>query len=201
MPTPEVILIGGPPGAGKTSLGRALAAHLGYASVTGDDLATAARAVADPTAHPELSLMRGIGHQRYFTETPPEIQIADAGRLEETMWPIIERVVATHLREGDPIVIDWWLLSPRRVADLREPRVGSLWLHIDHHALEERERSNADFWEGSAHPETMFASFMARSLWRNSLVADEASTLGLPVLHQSGHASVDDLVAAAKCSW
>jgi Zeta toxin len=42
---PKVILVGGCPGAGKTTLGRAIAARLGYASLTIDDLLGAARAI------------------------------------------------------------------------------------------------------------------------------------------------------------
>ena len=45
MGNAKVILIGGPPGAGKTTLGRAVAARLGVVSLTIDDLFLAAKAI------------------------------------------------------------------------------------------------------------------------------------------------------------
>ncbi|MFQ5968817.1 MAG: hypothetical protein ACE5MI_14630 [Acidimicrobiia bacterium] len=38
---------------------------------------------------------------------------------------------------------------------------------------------------------------MERSLWRNELVASQAREEGMPVIHQSGDETVEDLVAAA----
>jgi len=44
----EVIVMGGAPFAGKTTLAKRLAVHRGYALVTIDDLGTAVRAVTTP---------------------------------------------------------------------------------------------------------------------------------------------------------
>lgn len=141
--------------------------------------------------------MRPSGHTRYFTETSGDRLIADAIALEETMWPAIDRVIASHATIGAPNVLDWWLFSPERVAAL-DGDIASIWLHVDPDTLEERERTlNADFFAQSSDPEQMLAHFMRRSLWRNQLVASQARDLGMPVLHQSGAETVDDLIAAA----
>lgn len=190
------LLIGGAPGAGKTSLGRAVAARMGIASVSGDDLAIVARQFTDEQSHPALHLMRNGGPQAYFTIGPPEKLIADAQTLADIMWRPIERVIARHLAIGSAFVLDWWLLSPRVVADLDQRGVRSVWLHVDAVELERRERSNPDFFAGSADPDRMHRNFMHRSLWWNSLVAAQAERSGLPVLHQDGGRSVDELVDA-----
>ncbi len=194
MSDPTVLLIGGPPGAGKTTLARAVAAELGWASTTGDDLAIAVRAVTDPVSHPELHPMPGGDHRAYFTEGPPERLLADAMALASTMWPVVERVVRSHLASAAPLVLDWWLLSPTQVASSGLP-VASAWLHVDPRVLDGRERSLVSFREGSVDPERMHANFMARSLWRNDLVVREATAADLPVIHQDGTRSVPDLVA------
>ncbi len=54
----KVFLIGGAPGAGKTTLGSALAARLGITSLSIDDLKTAALAITTPETHPKLHVMR-----------------------------------------------------------------------------------------------------------------------------------------------
>jgi 2-phosphoglycerate kinase len=191
-----VLLIGGPPGAGKTSLGRAVAAELGFGSLTVDDLVVAGRALTTEETHPALHPMRGRGHTRYFTETSAEQLIRDAVALEEAMWPALTRVIRSHVTAETPTSLDWWLLSPVRVSGLGEAGVTSVWLHVAPDVLEARERRNADFLAGSSDPERMFSHFMARSLWRNELVAAQAREVGMPVLSQTGGETVEDLVVA-----
>lgn len=193
-PQIPVILIGGPPGAGKSTLGRALASHLGYSSLTADDLLVAEGALTTEESHPAFHLMSEIGHVRYFTEMPVEKLIADALGQEEAMWKVIERVIRSHVNNGAPVVIDWWLLRPVSVADLDEDRLCSVWLHIDPDALWTRERANTDWMKASSAPDRMLANFMHRSLWRNDLVFTEAADLGLPLLDLTGDESVEDLV-------
>ena len=193
----RVILVGGPPGAGKTTLARSIPGRIGFASTTVDDLVTTARLTTSPQTHPALHAMAGVGHLQYFTAGPPERLIADAEHLSETMWPIIDRIVQRHISSNNPVVLDWWLFSPRAVSHVADPHVGSLWLNIDPDALDRREWATTEFREGSADPERMHANFMERSRWRNELVAAQAAEFGLPLLHQPGDTSVEDLTDAA----
>lgn len=194
MNSVDVLLIGGSPGAGKSTLGRAIASESGYASLTVDDLVIAARALTTADSHPELHLMPRGGHLSYFTDGPKEKLVADAVAQEEAMWPALEQIISSHISSKSPIVLDWWLLDPRRVAALADQRVASVWLYIDPMALWERERQNTDWMDGSSDPERMLANFMHRSLWRNDLVANQAEAAGLPVLHLTGEESVESLV-------
>ncbi|MDJ0954758.1 MAG: hypothetical protein QNJ81_13865 [Acidimicrobiia bacterium] len=197
MAVPDVILIGGPPGAGKTTLGRALGARLGYGSTTVDDLSIAARWFSTPESHPSLHVMESGGHTTYFTDSSVERLVSDAEALSEEMWPAIERIIRSHLTLKGPVVLDWWLFSPKVVATLGD-QVGSIWLWVEPTELERREQELAPpFVEGSADPERMMANFMARSLWRNDLVRAEAGTHGLPVLIQDGSKDVEVLVDEA----
>ena len=191
-----VVLVGGPPGAGKSTLGRRLAQRLGYGALSVDDLAAAMRSVTDAARHPGLFLQPD-GHLRYFTDSSPDQLIADALRQEEVLWPAVERVIRTRLGKGDGVVIDGWLLSPEKVHGLASDQVAAVWIHIDEEALDRRERRVESFREGSDDPERMHANFMARSLWRNRVVAEEARRLGMPVIEQPGSVAVDDLVDLA----
>lgn len=192
----RVLLIGGPPGAGKTTLARSVSGRLGFASTTVDDLVTTARLTTTRASHPDLHQVAGDGHLPYFTNGPPERLIADAKRLDRAMWPIVEHVIRRHVASDAPVVLDWWLFSPEKVAPIADRRVKSVWLHIDAEALDVRERANTEFRDGSSDPDRMHSNFMARSLWRNEFVATQAAALDLPVLYQPGGRTVKDLTNA-----
>lgn len=190
----KTILIGGPGGAGKTTLARALGRHLDRKALTLDDLVIAARAVTTPDAQPSLHTGR-VGHLRYFTETPPEQLIANASELALTVWLMAERVIRHHRASETPLVMDHWLFEPELIASL-DPPAAVLWLYIDPAALERRERAT-NFTDGSTDPETMHRNFMARSLWRNEYLAARAEEFGQPVLLLSGEESPHDVLSAA----
>jgi 2-phosphoglycerate kinase len=197
MNQPKVFLVGGAPGAGKTTLGRALAARLGKASLSLDDVFSAVLAVTTRESHPGLHAMGGRTAAEYFTTTEVEQLQADATLQHEAMWPPAQKVIRNHATWGSPMVIDGWFLRPDRVARLDLERVRPLWLVVDPPVLEARERANAGFFGNAVDPERMLRNFLARSLWFNDLIAREAGALGMKILRQDGSASVDDLCARA----
>lgn len=193
MSRPKVILIGGCPGAGKTTLGRALAARLGYASLTIDDLVNAARAITTPQSHPGLHVMNRPNFTEYFTNSPVRQLIDDATRQHQAIWPAVERTIRNHATWGCPIVIDGFHLRPEWTRSLNVESVSAHWLVIDPTVLEDRERRNVEFVSQSAHPRQMLDRFLARSRWCNELVATQARSCGDPILQQDGTKSVEDL--------
>jgi 2-phosphoglycerate kinase len=66
MAESNVIVIGGTPFAGKTTLAKRLAAQRGYALVAIDDLGTAVRAVTTAQSHPALHPMAGWDYRAYY---------------------------------------------------------------------------------------------------------------------------------------
>lgn len=192
-----VYLIGGAPGAGKSTLGRALAARLDAPSVTIDDLVTAAQAVTTPESHPGLHVMKRVPALEYFTQGPVERLRADADAQHEAVWPLVEALVVKRTT-WDPslLVLDGWHLRPDPVARLPRDRVWAGWIVLDDDILVERERRNTSWLRGSSDPERMLENFLARSLWYNDLVRRRAAELGLNVLVQRGDASVDELCEA-----
>ena len=194
----RTVLIGGAPGVGKSTVGRALAARRGVASLTLDDVMCGVRAATTPASHPVFHPMGDGGHVPYFTTGPPDRLVRDALTLERATWPIVRSLVNAHA--ATPIVIDWWLLRPSDVVTLDRRVAVGVWIHLDADALRERERRNEQFVSGSPDPERMLANFMHRSIWRNELVAEETEHLALPLVRLDGSEPVDvvvDLVTEA----
>ncbi len=196
MKKPKVLLIGGAPGVGKTTLGRVLASRLRSTSLSIDDLLTAAKAVTTRQSHPGLHVMSAVNSVEYFTTSSVDQLTADATIQHDATWMVIEKVIRNHATWGSPIVIDGWALRPNKVAKLDLGNVTSFWLVAGPSVLEERERENVDFFHNSSNPERMLENFLARSVWYNNLIREQATEWKLNILHQDGQASVEDLCNA-----
>ena len=189
----DVFLIGGAPGAGKTTLGAALAVRLRITSVTMDDLITAAIAVTTPETHPGLHIIRKEPHLDYYTNSSVDQLIADAKREHKATRPIFERIVRKRARQKKPIVIDGWSIRPSWVAQMTFTNVWAGWIVPTDGVLKARERKNVEWIQGSADPERMLNNFLARSYWYNNLIKEEAKRLGMNILPQNGKTSVNEM--------
>jgi 2-phosphoglycerate kinase len=191
----NVYLIGGAPGAGKTTLGMALAARLGIKSLTIDDLVTAGIAVTSPDTHPGLHRMRQTPYLEYYTTSSIDRLIADAIARHEASWPMVEAVVRKYANRNSAIVIDGWHLRPDWVAQMELTNIWSGWIVTSAGVLEEREKKNVEWMKGSSNPEKMFRNFLARSLWYNDLIEAQAAKHQMEVLSQTGSTSVEEFCA------
>ncbi len=193
MTNNKLILIGGAPGAGKTTLGQALAVKLGVTSLTIDDLVTAVVAVTTPETHPGIHALRKGPHTDYFTNSSVDELIADATLRHEASWPMVQQLIQKYTKQKRGIVIDGWHMRPEWVAELQLENVWAGWLVIDPNVLEARERRNEAWLKGSADPKRMFRNFMGRSLWYNNLIKAQAEALQMNILYQDGTKSVEEL--------
>ena len=196
MEKAKVILIGGAPGVGKTTLGRALAFKLGTTSLSIDDLLTAAKVVTTRQSHPGLHVMSVVSSIEYFTTSSVDQLTADATIQHDATWAVVEKVIRNHATWGSPIVIDGWALRPNKVAQLELSNVASFWLVAAPSVLEKRESKNPDFFHNSSNPERMLENFLGRSLWYNDLLRQQATEWKQDILHQDGQIFVEELCNA-----
>jgi 2-phosphoglycerate kinase len=195
---PKVILIGGAPMIGKSTLARKLAAQLEYGCLSTDDLGQAIGAVTTVQSHLALHEMDGIDYREYYITRSVDDLIADAERRHAALWPAITQVITGHATWGYPVVVEGWALYPSRVAQLAFPNSTSLWLVADDEVLEARVRSAVAFYRGASDEEAMIRHFKARSRWHNRRIQEEATVLGFPVIPVALNTTAESL--RAQCT-
>lgn len=130
----------------------------------------------------------------YFTYAPLEQMQADAERQHKAVWPFVENLITRHFSwTTQPIVIDGWHLRPERISALTGEPVDANWIYIDPEVLRRREEQNTEFFNSSSEPERMLENFLARSLWYNKLMREEAGRYEMTILEQNGDTTPEQM--------
>lgn len=188
------VLIGGPPGGGKTTLGQAIAVEVGGHSLTIDDIRTALLGTTTPQTHPEIHVVGQPDPWDYFTNTSPKEMVKHAIDQHTTIWPGVVRVIRRRSHEETALVVDGWHLMPDLVAAAELQDLVAVWLDVSHEVLEERERAVWNFYAKSEDPKRMFTNFLGRSILWNDMMRAQARATGYRVIHQDGTKAPHDLV-------
>jgi 2-phosphoglycerate kinase len=194
MAESDVILIGGAPFAGKTTLAKRLAAQRGYALVAIDDLGTAVRALTTPQSHPALHLMAGWDYRAYYIGHTPATLIEHSRQEHDALWPAIAAVIEAHLRWAGPVILEGWQLDPAHVASVTHPQLRACWLLVNDAVLEGRLRADTAFYDGCTDGERFIRHYLARSRWANDRVRRAAVHAASMVIHVRPEETVDALV-------
>ena len=130
----EVLLLGGPSGAGKTCVSYRLAQHFGTGIIEIDDFQLVLQQMTSPEQQPLLHMWK----------THPEIHAQPAERILEhifavgqVMTPALEAVIANHLKTRQPLILDGDLILPTLATQVafgampNDGRVRSVFLYED----------------------------------------------------------------------
>jgi len=138
----KVILIGGSPQVGKSTVAIELASRLKYAYISTDDIGEALQAVVP------LDPMRGMEYREYYTKTAPGQLMADIQQYHKAMEPAIRRLVEIHSTWGGSIVMEGWALYPSVIQALTNDNAAAIWLIAEDALLETRLENRPDFFNG-----------------------------------------------------
>jgi 2-phosphoglycerate kinase len=194
----EVIVIGGAPFSGKTTLAKRLAAQRGYALVTIDDLSTAVRALTTPQSHPALHPMAGWDYRVYYIAHPPPTLIEHSRREHQALWPAIAAVIHAHLQWAGPVILEGWQLEPERLRSVTHPHLRACWLLVDDAVLEARLWADTAFYQGCTDVERFIRHYTARSQWVNDRVRQAAAHKAGVVLPVGREDTVDTVVTRCR---
>lgn len=190
---PKVILVGGAPNTGKTTISRLIASQLNYACLSTDDLLKAITSVTTPESHPNLHFMAGWATQEYYVQHTANQLILHTIERFKTFHIAIENVIRSHVLRQSPIVIEGFGLWPEEIKNLSLPNVGMVWLVADDALLNKRTRSNKPFYEGASDEERMIQNYVGRSIWYNSKVIEAVERLNIPSMNVSNEPSAEAL--------
>jgi hypothetical protein len=160
---PKVILLGGAPMSGKSTVARAIASRLGFTVISTDDLGIAARAIAGSSEHPDLHAFARDNHQEYYISHSEPDLLNHAQQAHRALWPALRSVIQAHLAWAPPAVIEGWAILPDLISESHFDGVASAWIEAPGWAIESRVRGNASFWSGASDPELMIEKFTGRS--------------------------------------
>ncbi|NLU41770.1 MAG: hypothetical protein GXX08_06175 [Firmicutes bacterium] len=118
----QVMLVGGAPLSGKTTVAQDLARLLGVPLIQTDIIGEAARAVTSPASHPDLHAYSFTDYEQYYVSHSPEVLLADAVRAHRALWPAIKAVIRCRLDLEGLAVTEGWTLLLERVAPMAEAR-------------------------------------------------------------------------------
>ena len=190
---PKVILIGGAPNTGKTTVARLVASRLNYSCLATDDLLKAITAVTTPASHPMFHLMAGWTTQEYYVNhTVDELVTHNMERLK-VFRSAIEGVIKSHITKEDPVVIEGFGLWPEYIKQLNLPDIGMVWLVADENLLDKRTRAMKPFYQGASDEEKIIQNYVGRSVWYNSQLIKAVSKFGIPSVTVSDNLSAEAL--------
>ncbi len=195
---PRVILVGGAPLSGKTSLAHAIARQLDVAHVSTDDLSVAIRAVTTAETHPALHDLGVDGPFRdYYRCHAPERLLEDAMAFHRAARPAVEAVVSAYANRDRPALIEGWSILPELVADLEPENVGAVFLVPEEEVFESRCRANSGFYEGAADEDGLIESFSRRSIVFGRMLEATARDLELPIVRPTLRTTMEETMDRA----
>jgi len=187
----KVILIGGAPMTGKSSIARIIASQLKYGCLSTDDLGEAISSVTMHETHPEFHYMNGLDYRQYYIKKSEDELKEDILNQHKAIWPAIERLIQIHSTWSTPIVIEGWAIHPEFIKNLKYV-VYPLFLVAPNDVIEKRIIEN-DFSKGSTDEGEMRRKYKARSIWFNEKIIAEANRLKLKVFENKQIISLEEI--------
>lgn len=190
---PKVILIGGAPNTGKTTVSRIIASRLNYGCLSTDDLLKAITSVTTPASHPAFHFMAGWSTQEYYVHHAGDALMSHNAERLQVFRLAIDGVIKSHLAKDDPIVLEGFGLYPEALKGLTLPDVGMVWLVADEALLDKRTRAITPLYAGASDEERLIRHYVERSVLYNAQVIKAVERLGVPSVKVSDDMSAEAL--------
>ena len=170
QPELKVILIGGSSHVGKSAVSESLAAKLGWAHVSTDNLARHPGRPWKPA--PEKVEDRVAEH---YLRLPVDELIEDALRhYRVNVWPKVEAMVVSHSYESSTtgLVLEGSALWPELVTSLDLDKIAALWLTASEEVIRQRIHDGSLYRSKSPRERKMINKFLQRTLTYNARMVE-----------------------------
>jgi 2-phosphoglycerate kinase len=174
----RVILISGSSHVGKSTLGRSLAAKLGWNYLSTDTLA---RHPGRPWISTTVKYIPEHVAQHYKTLSVEALFLDVLNHYQNNVLPQVEVMVHAHIFDSSKacLVVEGSALWPRFVANLvNENGVKAIWLTASDRLFQSRIFAESNFDNVSKDQQYLIQKFLARTLLYDQLMRDEVERLG-----------------------
>ncbi len=169
----NVILIGGSPMSGKSTLASSLASLLSFPCIPTDDLGTMAQAMVTKETHPEFFYKSDDeSFETYYSQTEPEVLFDDIYNFHMKLWPGVHNVIKAHANWSGPAIVEGYSLYPEQVNGLKEDKLKAFWLICEPEVFAKRfeARNENSFFNNKK----MRENFILRSQLHNNFISEQA---------------------------
>lgn len=193
----RVILIGGSSHVGKSTLGRSLAAKLGWSYRSTDKLA---RHPGRPWVGANGKAIREHVAQHYGTLSIEALFLDVLSHYEKNVLPQVEAIVHSHVSDlsTECLILEGSALWPSFVANLVDSNsVKAIWLTASDQLLGNRILSESNFSNVGEDEKHLIQKFLERTLLYNQRMREKVERLGFIYIDVGSVSMVDEL--SNKC--
>lgn len=189
----RVVLIGGTSHAGKSTTAEALAARLGWETISTDKLA---RHPGRPWPTPTWVVPDHVAEHYATLSTDELIELVLAHYRR--MWPMVRELIEARAADAGAasLVLEGSALWPELVAELDLPAVRAVWLTADDALFDDRIRDESRFDQASTEGRHLIERFAARTRRYDAVMMQAVRRLALPFVTVSGETSTAEVVDA-----
>ena len=188
----KVILIGGSPMSGKTTLAKMLSSDLKFSNISTDDIGVILQTVVD------INPMKGFDYREYYIKRSLEDLIIDILEYHRRIFPAIERLIEIHSTWGNPIIIEGWALYPSMLKKFNNANIQKLWLACSENVFEKRLYEDIDFYKGASDEDFMKDKYLKRSLWHNNKILNECTEFDEKVIRIDENTDIKNTLEFVK---
>ncbi len=186
----KVILIGGSPMTGKSTLAMELAAEFKYQCISTDDIGETLQTITS------INPMQGIDFRTYYATSSIDKLIKDIQQYHKAMEPAISRLLDIHSSWGNSLIMEGWALYPSHIQQYASNNISAIWLIASHELLETRLLNSPAFLDGIAAQ-----NYLYRSMWHNALILKQCKDCNTPFITLHGNESLDSLAKEVLSSF
>lgn len=191
-----IILIGGAPTAGKSTMAQRLAKHLDLPWMSTDQIRDIARFVARREDHPKLFNPEGYDAERFLTEFSSQ-EIANMEFEQgDAVWPIVRQFIENEYTFEKGFILEGVHVLPNHVAELQKQHGnirGVFLIENDEDRIRHIIYTRGLWGDADSYPDSVKEKEVEWVQAFNKRLREEAEKLKLPLVSVNKHE--DDLQA------
>ncbi len=180
----KVLLIGGSPMIGKSTVARRMASQYEIQSLSTDDIGEMLQTVVD------INPMKGMDYLKYYENVDVKQQIEDLKQYHRSMESAIIKMIDIHSKWGSSMIIEGYAVYPH-LLNANTENVEAIYLLANDALLLSRLNKSKAFEDASDKAKQ---NYLQRSLGHNQFLREECEKYNCKSIQINGTETVDEIV-------